>query len=318
MAGSQKRYSRLLSLAGILLLVLLLQGSWNHARAGKIFPKIEKMDLTKFPHVGAYVTFYDEYGHTVREIDPEKMDISISINVVPDRLLKLKEPLSIALLLDKSGSMKDNMSHLKQAALKFVGLLDKTDKVEVMAFDRRPNILHPFSYRKSNIRNSINKLYGKGSTALYDAIHLSVERIYDQPGNRIMIVLTDGKDQIRDGSGQMSKHSLEETIRFARSAGVPIITIALGNKADIKTLKTISHYTGGQFYYAPTKYQLESLYESIAKNLTSQFKVEFTSPYPIRDGSWRKLRVQGQRGFDVGEAEKWYTVETPSTEVPSR
>lgn len=276
--------------------------------AGKIFPKIDKIDLTNFPDVNAYVSFYDEYGHTIRNVDPQQMDVAISINVVPDRIYKLKEPLSVCLMLDKSGSMRKSMSHLKQASNRFVTLLDKTDKVEIIAFDKRVRPIHSFSYKKTGIQKKISKLYGKGSTALYDALYTAARRINDQPGNRIIVLITDGKDQIRDGSGPMSRHSLDETIHFVRATGVPVITIGLGKKSDTETLKAIAHYTGGKYYFAPSKYELESLYETIARNLTSQFKIQYTSPYPVRDGAWRKLSVQGQHGLNTGHAEKWYSV----------
>lgn len=293
-----------------IVIISLLLASWVicPAVAEKVFPKIDKVDLSKFPRVSAYVSFFDEYGNTIRSMDPEKMDISVSINVIPDKVLKLKEPLSISLLLDKSGSMRDSMKHLKQAAERFVSLLDKTDRIEIISFDRDIHVHQSFSYAKRDLMKKVTKLFGKGSTALYDALYKAAERINDQPGNRVIIIITDGKDQIRDGSGPMSKKSLEETLRFLRMTGVPVIAIGLGEKADIKTLKTIAHYTNGSYYFAPSKYQLEALYEAIAKNLTSQFKMEFTSPYPVRDGSWRKLRVQGQHGLEMGEAEKWYSV----------
>lgn len=307
MNSSRTRLTR--SLNVLIAAALLISWSFSPVEAGKVFPKIDKVDLSKFPRVSAYVSFYDEYGNTIRSMDPDKMDISVSINVIPDKVLKLKEPLSVSFLLDKSGSMRESMKHLKQASERFVSLLDKTDRIEIISFDRDIHVHQAFSYAKRNLVGKISKLYGKGSTALYDALYKAAERINDQPGNRVIILITDGKDQIRDGSGPMSKRSLEETLRFLRMTGVPVITIGLGDKADIKTLKTIAHYTNGSYYFAPSKYQLEALYESIAKNLTSQFKMEFTSPYPVRDGSWRKLRVQGQHGLDMGEAEKWYSID---------
>jgi VWFA-related protein len=296
-----------------LVFLWLISSCFTVYGAGKIFPKIDKIDLSRFPDVSAYVSFFDEYGHTIRNIDPEKMDVSISINVVPDRIFKLKEPLSVCLMLDKSGSMRDNMSHLKQAAHRFTSLLDKTDKLEILAFDQKLRPVHSFSYDKRGVKSKISKLYGKGSTALYDALYSATRRIHDQPGNRIIILITDGKDQIRDGSGPMSRHSLDETIHFVRASGVPVITIGLGNRSDTETLKAIAHYTGGKYYFAPSKYELEGLYETIARNLTSQFKIQISSPYPVRDGSWRKLTVQGQHGLDTGHSEKWYSVNPDSS-----
>jgi len=259
----------------------------------ELHPRVVTIDPSAFPKITTYVTFYDENGNVIDDIIPSDFEIYERVRILPTRVIKLPGQMIIAMLIDKSGSMRKSMKHLKEAAFKFIDLMGPKDKVMVMAFDNRINVLTPFTSKKWALKNAINKLRGRGPTRLYDCVIKAIIELSRTRGNQKSIVLlTDGKDEARRGSGRLSRHTLESVIEYARKAGIPIHTIGLGKRADKNVLRKMAFLTHGKYYFAPSATDLMSLYEKIARNIKYQYKIEYVSPIPDPDIKVRDITVK--------------------------
>src|SRR5213596_362254 len=95
-------------------------------------------------------------------------------------------PLTIALLVDTSGSIRDKLKFEQEAAIEFFysTLRRGEDKAIVISFDSSVDLLTPdFTDNPETLANAVNKIRAGGGTALYDAIYLAVsEKLAGQPG----------------------------------------------------------------------------------------------------------------------------------------
>jgi Ca-activated chloride channel family protein len=277
----------------IILALVLWMGVMFNSYGKDLYPRIVKVIPQDFPKITTYVTFYDESGNPVPQIEPIDFEVYEKVRIKPDAIYKLPVNLSVALLIDKSASMRRKLRKVKLAAGKFIDFLSPNDRIMAMAFDRNYYILRGFSSNKWRAKDAINSLRAKGPTALYDAlIRAIIETDRESNTQKCVVVLTDGKDETRTGSRRLSRHSLRDVIALARKAEIPIYTIGLGNQCDKAVLRKIAYYTGGEFYYSPTTAELEGLYQQIANHIKYQYKIVYTSPIPNPDINVREISVK--------------------------
>ena len=109
----------------------------------------------------------------------------------------VEEPLSIALLLDTSGSTSSSLEKIKDAAKDFVELLNPKDKALIATFDSQLKVLNPFTSSRSDLKDAIDKVQTavQDGTVLNYAIQQTVQKTFSNAeGRKVVIVLSDGKD----------------------------------------------------------------------------------------------------------------------------
>jgi VWFA-related protein len=205
-------------------------------------------------------------------------------------------PLTIALLVDTSGSIRDKLRFEEEAAIEFFysTLQRGKDKALVISFDSGVELLQDFTDDPEKLADKIRKIRAGGGTSLYDAIYLAVnEKLAGQDGRRIVVVLTDGDDN-------SSRVSLTETLEAAQRNDVTIYAISTNSAAFFgsreqergdKTLKRLSEETGGKPFF-PLKIQdLASSFLDIHDELRSQYQIGYRPTNAKQDGTFRRIRV---------------------------
>src|SRR6266516_7177516 len=168
-------------------------------------------------------------------------------------------PLTIALLVDTSGSIRDKLRFEEEAAIEFFysTLQRGKDKACVISFDSGVDLLQDFTDDPEKLANKIRTIRAGGGTSLYDAIYLAVtKQLAGQNGRLIVILITDGDDN-------SSRVSLTETLEAAQKNEVTIYAISTNSAAFFgskeqergdKTLKKLADETGGRPFF-PLKIQ---------------------------------------------------------------
>jgi VWFA-related protein len=205
-------------------------------------------------------------------------------------------PLTIALLVDTSGSIRDKLRFEEEAAIEFFysTLQRGKDKALVISFDSGVELLQDFTDDPEKLADKIRKIRAGGGTSLYDAIYLAVnEKLAGQDGRRIVILITDGDDN-------SSRISLTETLEAAQRNDVTIYAISTNSAAYFgrkdqergdKTLKKLSEETGGKPFF-PLKIQdLASSFLDIHDELRSQYQIGYRPTNARQDGTFRRIRV---------------------------
>jgi Ca-activated chloride channel family protein len=205
-------------------------------------------------------------------------------------------PLTIALLVDTSGSIRDKLRFEEEAAIEFFysTLQRGKDRGLVIIFDSAVELIQDFTDDPEKLADKIRKIRAGGGTSLYDAVYLAVnEKLAGQDGRKIIIVITDGDDN-------SSRVSLTETLEAAQRNEVTIYPISTNSAAFLgkkeqergdKTLKKFAEETGGKAFFPLKIEDLASSFLDIHDELRSQYQIAYRPTNANPDGTFRRIRV---------------------------
>jgi Ca-activated chloride channel family protein len=200
-------------------------------------------------------------------------------------------PVSIILALDTSGSMRKTADAVKDAARRFVGALRPQDKMGLVLFSDRSELVQDLASERDRSLAAIDEYKATGGTALYDALSDSFTRLKREEGRRVVVVLTDGKDEDNPGKGPGSTHTLADVLKDAQDVDSVVFGIGLGASVDRNVLQTLAAKTGGEAYFPDDPSVLDAVYKRILENLRRRWIIRYTSTNPLRDGAWRPVEI---------------------------
>jgi len=193
------------------------------------------------------------------------------------------EGISVALVLDESGSMSGSFQEARAAVKIFIGRMSPQDQAAVIKFGSQVVVKQPLTNDTNALINAIDSEFLGGGTALYDAIYQGVALVTKASGRKAVLVYTDGVD----GASNLS---LEEAIAYARAEGVPVYTLGFGG-ANRALLQQIADQTGGLFQYVEDASQGGSFYAFLSRLWKSYYILAHASTDPAPDGTWRVVDV---------------------------
>jgi Ca-activated chloride channel family protein len=227
-------------------------------------------------------------------LDLTKERFSVSEDSVPQTIIRFSReltPISMAVVMDVSGSMKRHLDGVQEAAVQFVSQIRPQDRVVVIEFSDLASVVQPFTPDVDRLDRVIRKSQASGGTALYDAVVMACDQLKRQQGRAAVILLTDGKDEDKKGTKPGSRHTFEQAIEAARESGVTIYALGLGKGVATEVLEELSQKSGGRAYFPPTVEDLREVYGLVAEELRSQYTIGYSSTNRLRDGAWRRLEV---------------------------
>jgi len=215
-------------------------------------------------------------------------------------------PVTVVMLLDSSGSMADSMVYLQTASAKFLSSLRENDKVSLYSFGGMLKELAPFTEKKSELVDQIERIYADGGTPLYDAVVRGVKLLTKVSGRKALLLFTDGADTT-------SRLSYESVAHRCGRSSVPVFTIGCGeavkNHAIRKLLDALSTNSGGQSLYVENTRNLEKAFAKISDVLRTTYHAGY---YANRqpDGKWHDVSVEVKSGrWIVYTRNGYYAVE---------
>lgn len=203
-------------------------------------------------------------------------------------------PLTIALIIDTSGSVKDKLQFEIDTASEFLRnvLRPNKDLALLMQFSSEIELVQDFTDNIALLEKGLDSLRAGGGTALYDAIYLAVtDKLRREAGRKVIVVLSDGDDN-------ESKVKKEEAITASQKADVLVYGIGVKGdfRANFGVLKEFARETGGRFFVAKVKLdELQSAFREINQDLTNQYGLAYSSTNQKQDGSFRKIEVRCKR-----------------------
>ena len=203
-------------------------------------------------------------------------------------------PVTVGLVVDHSGSMRQKLPEVIAAARTFVQSSSPEDEMFVVNFNERVTLGLPDGIRVSNrpdeLARALSNMPANGQTALYDAVFVARERL--QAGTRdkkVLIVISDGGDNA-------SSHSLVEVLSMARQSNVLVYTIGIfdeeASDQNPGVLKRLAEATGGEAFF-PGKYsEVVAICERIAQDIRHQYTLGYVSSNAAaKPGAYRAIRV---------------------------
>lgn len=193
-------------------------------------------------------------------------------------------PITLAIVLDSSGSMRDSLGDVHDAAAAFVSTLRPVDRAMIIDFDDKVFLLQDLTSDQPALTEAARSTEALGSTALYDALHAAFRRFKGVDGRKAVVLLTDGDDT-------SSQFGYDRVLEEAKAGSVLIYAIGLG-EARHSVLKEFSETTGGRAYFASKASQLGAIYQKIAEELRRQYYLAYATTNKVWDGRFIKLQVK--------------------------
>lgn len=210
------------------------------------------------------------------------------------------QPLSVALLVDTSGSTNKEMKYQTESVQRFLQAFFKEgnpdDAAALFTFNWQVQEVVPFSRRLRRFEPELRKLRGEAGTSLYDGIYLTAERISDREGRRVIIVVTDGADTV-------SAKNYHDALRAAHEAdtviygilAMPILNDAGRQIGGEHALFGISQSTGGKMF-TPTFKGIDLAFEEILRDLRTQYLIGFyPKDVPLTKEPFHKIEIRTMR-----------------------
>ena len=195
-------------------------------------------------------------------------------------------PITMAIVLDSSGSMRDAMPEVHHAAAGFIETLRPQDKALVIDFDDRVFLIQELTSDQALLKEAVSSTEALGSTALYDGLHAAFRKLRGIEGRKAIILLSDGDDT----SSQLAYNRILEE---AKAQSVLIYGIGLGEVRK-SVLKELSETTGGRSFFVAKASQLADVYRKIADELRRQYYLSYSTTNTKWDGRFIKLEVKSK------------------------
>jgi Ca-activated chloride channel family protein len=193
--------------------------------------------------------------------------------------------------------MADKLQPARAAAETFLRMGVRDDEYFLIVFNDSPHLAQDFTTDVSKFVSPLLFARAKGSTSLYDALYLGLEKVTRAANPRKAILL------ITDGADNHSRYSLSNVRDFAKEHDVMIFSIGILDPRDVqfsgvsgrRVLENLSDLTGGASFFPGSVDALDSICEQIGAELKNQYVLGYRSTNRTADSRWRKIRLAVQR-----------------------
>jgi VWFA-related protein len=203
-------------------------------------------------------------------------------------------PVSLGLVIDNSGSMRDKRPRVNEAALTLVQASNPQDESFVVNFndDYYLDLDKDFTSSIPELKEALERIDARGSTALYDAIIGSMDHLKKgRKDKKVLLVVTDGEDNV-------SRNSLEKTIREVQKSNVVIYGIGLFSDEDkknkkkaMRALKEITAASGGVSFFPENVDDVHNICDQVARDIRNQYTLGYYPSNTKKDGTFRTVQV---------------------------
>ena len=241
--------------------------------------------------VELHVTVLDEKDRPVSGLKKEHFKILENRVVQPISLFKHEDiPVSLGLVIDNSRSIEPRKQRLDAAALSFVRKSNPEDETFIIHFDDTARIAQNFTASVSDLETTLAGVKPFGQTAIYDALHLALDKMTEAKHNKKAVLL------ITDGVDNVSVKTLEETVEKVKRDRVAVYVVGLlslsGGLQAEQSMIRIADASGGRAYFPQNVDEARTTMERIARDLREQYTLGYLPTNPNRDGAWRSVRVE--------------------------
>ena len=202
-------------------------------------------------------------------------------------------PVALGILIDNSGSMLPKRAKVNEAALQLVDASQPEDRIFIVNFGEGAFLDQDYTQDVGKLRAALLRVETRGSTALYDAIIAAVHHLNQTSPlqKKVLLVVTDGADNASQATFQQVLHELQS------KNGPVLYTIALEqnerrDEANRQSLSTLSEQTGGAAFFPSSLDEVQSIANTIAQDIRSQYVIGYRSSNPDTPGTYHSIQLQ--------------------------
>ena len=218
------------------------------------------------------------------------------------------EGFGVVLLIDASDSMRGRASQgALVAARAFVRRTGASEQIGLVAFNRTATVLASPTEGQEALREALTRPPSLAhGTRIYDAIHAALELLREgKVSSGSVVLLSDGADT----GSRLTERRLEAR---ARAAHVRVFTVGLRSPSfDAASLKRLAAETGGSYSEAASAADLASIYDSLGRQLSTEYVIRYRSDTAPGTHVSVLVRVAG-----VGDVSAGYVTPRPAPIAP--
>jgi Ca-activated chloride channel family protein len=269
--------------------------------------------------VRVLATVKNPAGELVGSLNKE--DFTILDNGVPQTISVFErhteQPLSIALMVDTSGSTAKELKYEVDSVSRFLRALfsegNSNDAVALYSFNYEVTRHNNFTRNHGSLEHSLKTFKGEAGTSMYDALYLASQDLESRDGRKVVVIVTDGGDT----TSRKDFHAAVESAQLADAVIYPILVVPITNDAGRNiggehALATMAAWTGGRVFEPTVGAALDQAFADILKDLRTQYLLAYypKDVPPAKDRFHRLevsvrrpgLRVTARNGY-YGESE---------------
>lgn len=246
--------------------------------------------------VQLYATVYDSRQRMVTSL--ARNDFAVYEDNQQQQITSFRRmdvPVSLGILIDNSGSMRDKRSAVNEAALNLVRASNPQDEVFVVNFSDEYWLDQDFTSSIPLLKEALEKVDSRGGTALYDAVIASADHVAKNgtKDKKVLVVVTDGEDNA-------SRESLERAVRTLQDENGPVVyTIGvLGDDREARRAKRaltqLAIETGGVYFFPKDAREVDEISRAVAHDIRNQYIIGYKPTNPTARGGYRTVKVEAR------------------------
>ena len=240
----------------------------------------------------------DKAGHLVTDLPKSAFSVYENDKLQNIILFKREDvPVSMGLIIDNSGSMREKRKKVEKAAADLVIASNKDDEVFVVNFNDTPYLDLPgekdFTNDIEEMKQALARIDSRGGTAMRDAINVSINHLKEKAhrDKKVLVVVTDGVDNA-------SMVSLEKLVMVSQQAGVLIYAVGLLTEEDRRDakkaqreLQALVEATGGEAFFPKDLTEVDTIAQQVAHDIRNQYTIEYSPTDAALDGKFRQIKI---------------------------
>ncbi|MFY9909818.1 MAG: VWA domain-containing protein [Candidatus Sulfotelmatobacter sp.] len=243
-----------------------------------------------------HATVVDDKQHIITTLN--RNDFTVLEDGRPQTIISFHHediPVSMGILVDNSGSMREKRAKVNQAALNLVRSSNPQDEVFVVNFNDEYYLDQDFTNDLLKLKEALEKIDASGGTALYEAVVASADHLAKDARRerKVLFVVTDGEDNA-------SRESLEQAVKQLQGEKGPSV-YAIGLLGDEehprrakRALEIIAQRTGGIAFFPRTLDEVDEISKQIAHDIRNQYTIGYKPTNPKSSGGFRQIKVEAK------------------------
>jgi len=239
-----------------------------------------------------HATVVDQRSRLVTNLN--KNDFTVYEDGQPQQITRFTRediPVSIGILVDNSGSMRDKRQAVNTAALDLVKGSNPEDEVFIVNFSDEAIIDTDLTSDVAKMQEGLQQVDSRGGTALYDAVVASADYLAKK-GRRekkVLLVVTDGEDNA-------STDTLEQAVRRVQDDNGPTV-YSIGilggerEKRARRALEQLALHTGGVAFFPKDLGEVDQIARAVARDIRNQYSIYYRPTRPQDQGGFRQVKV---------------------------
>jgi Ca-activated chloride channel family protein len=245
--------------------------------------------------VDLHVSVLDKSGKLITDVPESAFKVYENAIEQPIKLFRREDvPVSMGIIIDNSGSMRDKRTKVAAASMALVKASNPQDEEFIVDFNDDAYLDQPLTSEIKKLEAALDRLDSRGGTAMRDAISMSIDYVKDKgkKDKKVLLVVTDGNDNT-------SNESLEQLVRKAQRSEVLVYCIGLLSEEEPRearnarrALRALAEASGGMDYYPKDLAEVERITPQVAHEIRNQYLVAYSPTNPNLDGTYRKIEVK--------------------------